>query len=81
MDVTEDDTPIYDLQQQASRLQGLIMTIDFLGKTEEALSYTGKTPPFSDLNELDEKSIKYVSYAIVRDIPKASQNLNLVSTY
>ncbi len=60
--VNEDNTPIYALQQQASRLQGLIMIIDFLGKTEEAMSYTGKTP-FTDLDELDEKSTKYVSYA------------------
>ena len=43
VDVTEDDTPIYDLQQQASRLQGLIMTIDFLGKTEEGVHFFTKS--------------------------------------
>lgn len=54
-----DGTPIFSLEQKATRIQGLVMLIRLLGKEAEALAYTGKCP-FTDVPDWAER---YAAYA------------------
>jgi len=54
-----DGTPIYALENTATRMQGLIMLIRLLGEEEAALAYEGPCP-FTDVSG---NSAKYAAYA------------------
>ena len=57
--VNEDGSPVFALEQPATRMQGLIMLIRLLGEEEEALAYEGECP-FTDVSG---NSAKYAAYA------------------
>ena len=48
MGTNADGTPIFALEQKATRIQGLVMLIRLLGKEADALAYTGECP-FTDV--------------------------------
>ena len=54
-----DGTPIFALEQKATRIQGLVMLIRLLGKEADALAYTGACP-FTDVPAWAER---YAAYA------------------
>jgi len=64
----EDGTPIYALDRQATRIEGLVMLIRLLGEEDEALAFTG-TCPFTDVPTWAEK---YAGYAYEKGYTKGT---------
>ena len=54
-----DGTPVFALEQMATRIQGLVMLIRLLGKETDALAYAGECP-FTDVPTWAER---YAAYA------------------
>lgn len=53
-----DGTPIYALEETASRIEGLVMLIRMLGEEADALAYTGECP-FTDVPAWAERHAAY----------------------
>jgi len=63
-----DGTPIYSLEREATRVQGLVMLLRLLGKEAEAATYTGDCP-FTDVPSWARN---YVAYAYNNGITKGT---------
>ena len=64
----------YDLDKKGDRVQGLIMLIRLMGKEDEALQHSGKTP-FTDMTGWLEGH-KYIGYAYDNGITKGTNTEN-----